>query len=191
MAHSEAIRIWTYFEATPEARTVTNERTISTTDSAFLGALEKWLSSRQEILVLIRYSRAAGRKEFEFFFSYEALAGRLSQLPPSTSVVAFREPQLPLRGVVDPSFISTCLNALPENAEFLVLETRGGDAHWVAEETREESRNELQNLTGCPVSVGPYPTWLLDSAELTSAIVPGEDGVATRGIYGVATRGIY
>jgi hypothetical protein len=101
---------------------------MSTADSAFLGVLENWLRSRSEILVLIRYSWAAGSKEFEFFFSYESLTARLSQLPPSTSVIAFREPQLPLRGVVDADFISTCLNALPENSEFLVLETRRRDA---------------------------------------------------------------
>jgi hypothetical protein len=141
---------------------------MSATDSALLGVLENWLRSRPEILVLIQYSRAAGGKEFEFFFSYESLAGRLSQLPPSTSVIAFRDAQLPLRGVVDADFISTCLNALPENSEFLVLETRGRDAHWVAGETHAELRNELRELTGRPVAVGPYPPWLADARFGTS-----------------------
>jgi hypothetical protein len=156
---------------------------MSTTDSAFLGALENWLRSRPEILVLIRYSWAAGSKEFEFFFSYKSLAGRLSQLPPSTSVIAFRQPRLPLRGVVDADFISTCLNALTENSEFLVLETRERDAHWVAGETHAELRNELEKLTGRPVAVGPYPPWLVDTTEVISAIVPDEDGVVTCGVY--------
>jgi hypothetical protein len=156
---------------------------IAATDSAFLGVLETWLRSRPEILVLVRYSRAAGRKEFEFFFSYESLSGRLSQLPPSTSVIAFSEPQLPLRGVVDTEFISTCLNALPENSEFLVLETRGRGAHWGAGETHAELRNELHKLIGCPVAVGPYPPWLVDNTEVISAVVPDEDGLVTPGIY--------
>src|SRR5712675_3430035 len=116
-------RISKYFRSVI-LRSPSCHKMISATDSAFLGVLENWFRSRPEILVLIRYSRAAGRKEFEFFFSYESLVGRLSQLPPSTSVIAFHEPQLPLRGVVDADFISTCLNALPENSEFLVLETR-------------------------------------------------------------------
>jgi hypothetical protein len=156
---------------------------MSATDSAFLGVLENWLRPRPEILVLIQYSRAAGKKKFEFFFSYESLAGRLNQLPPSTSVTAFRYAQLLLRGVVDADFISTCLNALPENSKFLVLETRGRDAHWVAGETHAELRNELQQLTGRPVAVGPYPPWLADTTDVISAVVPDEDGVVTRGIY--------
>jgi len=156
---------------------------MSTSDSAFLGMLENWLGSRPEILVLIRDSRAAGRKEFEFFFSYESVAGRFSQLPPGTSVMAFREPQLPLRGVVDADFISTCLHALPENSEFLVLESRGRAAHWVAGETHAELRNALHELTGHPVAVGPYPPWLVDTAEVISAVAPDEAGGITRGIY--------
>jgi hypothetical protein len=159
------------------------DRMTSTTDSAFLGVLEAWLRSRPEILVLIRHSRAAGRKEFEFFFSYESLAGRLRQLPPSTSVIAFRERQLPLRGVVDADFISTCLNVLPENSEFLILETRGRDAHWAAGETHAELRNELQDLTGRSVSVGRYPPWLADTTDVIAAVVPDREGVVTRGIY--------
>jgi len=156
---------------------------MSTTDPAFLGVLENWLRSRSEILVLIRHSRAAGWKEFEFFFSYESLAGRLSQLPPSTSVIAFREPQLPLRGVVDADFISTCLNALPEDSEFLVLETCGRDAHWIAGETHAELRNELQELTGRSVAVGTYPPWQADTTDVIAAVVPDGKGVVTRGIY--------
>jgi hypothetical protein len=166
----------------PAARPGANDRMMSATDSAFLGVLENWLRSRPEILVLIQYSRAAGKKEFEFFFSYESLAGRLNQLPPSTAVVAFRDAQLPLRGVVDEDFISTCLNALPENSEFLVLERRGRD-DWVAGETHAELRNELQELTGRLVSVGPYPPWLADTTDVISAVVPDEDGVVTRGVY--------
>ncbi|MGL9621434.1 hypothetical protein QRQ56_25795 [Bradyrhizobium sp. U531] len=156
---------------------------IATTDSAFLSALENWLRSRPEILVMIRYSGAAGRKEFEFFSSYESLARRLNQLPPSTSIIAFREPQLPLRGLADADFTSTCLSSLSDNSEFLVVETRGRDSCWAAGETHSELRNELQDLTGRPVAVGPYPPWLIDSDEVISAVVPDEDGVVKRGLY--------
>src|ERR1700743_3100376 len=81
----------------------------STIDSAFLDVVENWLRARAEILIMIRYSRSAGGKEFELFSSFESLAERLNQLPPNTSVIAFGEPQLPLRGVVNADFISTCL----------------------------------------------------------------------------------
>jgi hypothetical protein len=45
----------------------------STTDNKFLKTLEDWLRGQQEIMILIRYSRAAGSKSFEFFTSFAAL----------------------------------------------------------------------------------------------------------------------
>jgi hypothetical protein len=88
-----------------------------------------------------------------------------------------------LHGRIRPSRRSGRINALPEDSEFLVLETRGRDAHWVAGETHAEPPNELQELTGRPVAVGPYPPWLADTTDVISAVVPDEDGVVTRGIY--------
>jgi hypothetical protein len=161
-------------------------RIMSATYSALLGVLEEWLRSRAEILVLIRYSRAAGSKDFELFSSYDSLAARLARLPPSTSVIAFRERQLPVRGVVDADFISACLDALPENSEYLVLETgeRGRwGYHHVAGETHAELRNDLQELTGHQVAVGLYPPWDVDTAEVISAVVPDADGAVTYGVY--------
>jgi hypothetical protein len=38
----------------------------SATGEEFLKTLENWLDSQTEVLVLIRYSRAAGDKSFEF-----------------------------------------------------------------------------------------------------------------------------
>jgi hypothetical protein len=40
----------------------------STTDKKFLNSLEDWLRSQSEIMILIRDSRAAGSKSFEFFY---------------------------------------------------------------------------------------------------------------------------
>ncbi|MBK3660502.1 hypothetical protein JJE66_04455 [Bradyrhizobium diazoefficiens] len=156
---------------------------LATTDLAFLSTLENWLRSRPEILVMIRYSAAAGRKEFEFFSSYESLARLLNQLPPITSIIAFREPQLPLRGLADAHFIATCLSSLSDNSEFLVVETQGRDRYWAAGETHTELRDELQELMGRPVAVGPYPPWLVDNDEVISAVVPDDDGVVERGVY--------
>jgi hypothetical protein len=73
-------------------------RYASAIDPKFVDMLESWLRGLPEIFVLIRYSAAAGNKDFEFFSSFETLSKRLRQLPPSTSIIAFRQPQLPLRG---------------------------------------------------------------------------------------------
>ena len=84
----------------PKLSTVKRPRLLSTTDTKFLRTVEDWLHSQSEILVLIRYSRAAGSKSFEFFRSFERLRERLKELTPETSVTVFRKRQLPLRGIV-------------------------------------------------------------------------------------------
>lgn len=47
----------------PIAAQLRPERARSATDSNFLDTLESWLRARPEILVMIRYSRAAGSKD--------------------------------------------------------------------------------------------------------------------------------
>jgi hypothetical protein len=169
--------------------TVTPMRHASATDPKFLGTLESWLHSLPEILVLIRYSAAAGAKDFEIFSSLEALSNRIGPLPPRTSIVAFRQPQLPLRGVVDEGFVASCLSRVPDGSEFLVLETARrahGEkswSHWIAGETHAELREVLEASRGVTVAVGPYPSWLADSDDVISAVVPDENGLVRGGIY--------
>lgn len=67
----------------------------STADKKFLKVLEDWLRDQSEIMILVRYSRAAGGKSFEFFSSFAALRKRLVLLKAETNVIAFRKPQLP------------------------------------------------------------------------------------------------
>jgi hypothetical protein len=161
----------------------------SATDPSFLGTLENWLRDLPEILVLIRYSHAAGNKDFEFFSSFGTLSNRIRQLPPRTSVVAFRQPQLPLRGVVDECFIASCLSRIPDGSEFLVLETTRrayGEMSWFhneAGESHAELREALEESRGTPVAVGPYPPRLEDSDDVASAIVPDESGIVRIGVY--------
>jgi len=162
----------------------------STTDKEFLRTVNEWLFSRPEVLMLVRYSRAAGDKSFEFFTSFERLRGRLEELTPETSVTVFRERQLPLRGCVDDEFIGKCLNSVQAGLEFLVVETAprtAGNESWFhheAGESHEELREVLDGLRGQPVAVGEYPPWLERSLNVISAYVPEEDGsVSARWIY--------
>jgi hypothetical protein len=160
-----------------------------TTDPKFLGMLESWLQSQPEILVLIRYSHAAGSRDFEFFSSFRALADRIRELPPLTSVIAFRQPQLPLRGVVDDEFISRCLSSIPDGFEYLVVEAvrrvygRGSWFHHDAGVSHAQLRGDLENRRGASVAAGLYPAWLEDTDDVISAVVPHEHGVVRSGIY--------
>lgn len=161
----------------------------STTDKNFLKTLENWLAGQSEIMILVRNSRVAGNKSFEFFTSFAALRERLSRLKAETSVTVFRKPQLPLRGRVDDEFIGKCLGLIPAGSEFLVLETdpRMATQQWLLHHEAGESPDELQQvldgLRGRLVAVGEYPPWLKDSPDVISAYVPNQDGTVKAGVY--------
>ena len=160
-----------------------------TTDPIFLGTLESWLRSQREILVEVRYRRAAGSLDFELFCSFAALMTRMGELPAGACVFAFRKPQLPLRGVVDDAFIAKCLGEIPEGAEYLMAETvkrvhgRHAFFHYGSGESHAELRDDLEESRGTPVAAGLYPPVLEESPDVISAVVPDPDGVVRAGPY--------
>jgi len=161
----------------------------SSTDKKFLETLSAWFRCHGELLLLIRYSHAAGSKDFEFFSSMKILGERLLGLPPRTCVIVFRQPQLPIRGLVDESFITRCLNNIPEGEEFLVVDLdlriygRASWFHHGVGDSHEELREELEDLRGHTVAAGLYPPWLEDTDEVISAVVPDEHGSVSGGVY--------
>lgn len=161
----------------------------STNDPQFLRTLQSWFDTQAEILLMIRYSGAAGSRGFEFFRSFRDMAHRLHELPPRTSVIAFREPQLPLRGVVDDEFITECLSRIPDGSEYLVVETTRrvyGRASWFhhgSGDSHAELSEELDNSRGIPVAAGAYSPWIKDTEDVISAVVPDADGVPRSGVY--------
>lgn len=161
----------------------------STNDPRFRSTLEAWFRTRPEILVLFRYSQAAGSKDFEFYQSFRGLMDRVQTLPPDTCIIAFRQPQLPIRGVVDDGFIARCISSIPDGAEFLVVELirrARGQASWFhrGEDTSHtELLDILESSRGVPVAAGLYPTWFEDAEDVISAVVPDEHGVVTTGVY--------
>lgn len=166
-----------------------NTTLISAKDPAFLARLEAWLEETGEILLLIRYSRAAGSKDFELYSSFPALRVRIEELPQGTSVIAFKDAGLPQRGVVDERFIADCLNAIPDGSEYLVLQTQRtvyGKAWWYqfdAGESHEQLREALEESRGLAVAVGLYPPWLGHREDVLSAIAPDDDCIPRPGIY--------
>lgn len=156
----------------------------ASTDNTFLGTIEGWFLDRPEILVLVRYPYAAGNRSFEFFSSSEVLFKRLRELPARAGVTAFRQPQLPLRGVVDDAFIESCIRAIPDRSEFLLVETVQrvyGRASWFHDmegKSHGELREALEDSRGVAVAVGPDPPpWFNEGPDIITAYVPDEDGV--------------
>jgi len=160
-----------------------------TTDKTFLGTLEAWFRTQPEILVLIRVRCGAGSKDFELFCSFEALLSRIYELRAGTCVTVFKQPQLPIRGVVDEAFIDKCLSNIPEGAEYLMVETVktfAGKASWFhygSDVTLAGLRDDLQESRGRPVAVGIYPPVLEQNDDIIDAVVPDADGIVRAGPY--------
>jgi len=109
-------------------------------------------------------------------------------LKAETSVTAFREPQLPLRGDVDDEFIGKCLSFVSAGSEFLVLENdpRMATQQWLynqAGESPDDLRQVLEALRGRLVAVGAYRQWRKNSPDVISAYVPEQDGSVKAGVY--------
>lgn len=156
-------------------------------DQQFLGPIQHLLLQGRELLVLIEYSRAAGKKSFEFTTSCEDFKRRLKRLPSAARVTVFMQPQLPIRGSVDDNFIETCLRMIPDQTEFLVLETIPRIAgthswfHYEAGISHEELIETLSNSRGLPVAVGKYP--YANSDEVFSLTAYAKDGETGAGVY--------
>lgn len=159
------------------------------TDTRFLATVKSWLHSKPELLVLIRYWHVASSKDFEFFSSFEMFSERLRKLPHLACVIVFRQPQLPIRGIIDDAFIARCLQSILDGSEYLVTETVQrviGHVSWFhhAEgESHAELREDLEDCRGALVAVGLDPPWLHDTEDVISAVVPDEHGVVRPGGY--------
>ena len=163
-------------------------------NQAFLARVESWIKMRDEVLVMFRYRAAAGSKDFMFFSDMDAFRSRLKGLYSQTSIIVFRDPQLPLRGRVDEDLVMAALDLIPEGAEYLVLclekmvESSPPDHYreWFRHytgESQEELRDDLEGLSGKEVAVGPYPTWPADNESAIEAFVPTENGVVMPDFY--------
>jgi hypothetical protein len=161
----------------------------STKDPKFRAKLQRWLRRQGELFVMIRHPYAAGSKDFEFFTIYKELGARLRKLKPGTWLVVFKEPQLPVRGVVDEALINACVEHLDDGAEFLISERtkltygRSSWFNWSAGRSHAELRQALEKLHGQPVAVGRYPAWMKECDGVVSAIVPDETGAVRLAVY--------
>jgi hypothetical protein len=165
-----------------------------TKDQAFLAKVRDLLSSRGEVLVLFRYARAAGRKDFALINDLGFFSSRLDALPIDTNVLVYGDPQLPLRGQVDSAFIQRAIESIPEGSEYLIVCTERTihdyrpHQYWEsfedsAGETHAELVEALNEYRGRPVAVGLWPPWPDESNNTIEAYVPDESGMIRLGPY--------
>jgi hypothetical protein len=148
----------------------------------FLETVRGWIAASGEVFVFLRYLAAAGAKDYAFCRTFPEFEALVATVPVGTDVEVFRDRQLPLRGTVTETFVSSALDAIPDGMEFLVisLETRAGSrisSGSAAGDSQEHLRETLSDFSGTAVALGVYPPfWEPDGDTLISAAKGGVDG---------------
>ena len=161
----------------------------ATTDPTYLQTIESWCRSQPEVLAEVRIRGGAGSKEFRLFSSYNSLPELIQLSPAGACISVFREPKLPLRGVVDECFIVECLKTIPDGTEYLMFETvptvagKGTWYHYDSGASHPGLREDLEQSLGLPVAVGFYPSPFAGPSEVVDGIVADADGVVRAGPY--------
>ena len=159
----------------------------SVEDSEFMHLFREWLKASGEGFVVVRYSHSAGARDYFLIDSFARFEDVISRLPAMADVIAFRQRQLPIRGIAGERLLEQAMAEIPEGGEFLFLNLEpsslqtlyasGGESH-------AELAATLKEFAGKYVAVGRYPRWYEDDNEdMQSGVVPSADGTVKRGVY--------
>jgi hypothetical protein len=150
--------------------------------TAFLERVAEWIQRSGEVLVILRYLRAAGAKDFALCRTRGDFEALVESLPTGTDIEVFRDPQIQLRGVVDQSFTASAVKAISDGQEYLVITmgvrpgskiSRFGDIGL----SHAELLESLEGLSGTDVALGVCPAYCVPDHEgLVSAAKGGIDG---------------
>lgn len=148
----------------------------------FIARVSDWIEATGEVLVILRYLRAAGRRDYLFCRSADDFRLLSDSLPVGTETIVFQHPQLPFRGVCSESFIEHCLTQIPDGTEYMIallgdsLPPEGSvsgfhdDSHGALREDLEVFHGQAVAVGRCPNFIGP------DSDTMISASKGGIDG---------------
>ena len=162
----------------------------STANPEFKHAVTSILEVVGEIAVLLRFHAAAGGRSYEFYEAVDSFLERVEELPPQTSVLIFRRPQFPVRGIANDELIQQAKDAIPDGTDWVVVRTSPitmGSQSWyhVSEDcSHKQLEYELRDdfCWGYPVAVGAEPNFH-DATVVVSTEKPFEDGRIELGIY--------
>lgn len=149
---------------------------------AYLAKVDAWIAASGEVLVIMRYLRAAGSKDYALVSTSQDFRVLTDACGDGTDIIVFRDPQLPLRGKVDAEFIGHAKALVPDGHEYLYMRTTPeeegdprcwgemGDAHGCLAE-------DLGGNVGVYVAFGPCPNFSQpDNDVIISASKGGIDG---------------
>jgi hypothetical protein len=166
---------------------------IATTDPRLKEFVRTALDHVNDLVVLHRFDRAAGRREWYLMSRIDQFETILSYGVGRDAFTFFLRPHLPIRGILGEALADQFKSALadvPENRSELII------CRMVAEQPRLEScegfsRHEAADVSnwihehaGDSVIGGQHPPLLSnDPDELITAVVPDENGRVQLGVY--------
>ena len=148
----------------------------------YIETVTKWIQSSGDVFIVMRYLRAAGAKDYAFARTADDFRQLLDVLPVGTDVIVFRDPQLPLRGVVDDDFLVAAQSLIPDGDAYLFVRMdplSTGDIRAFGEMggSHAELNDDLQYHPGKEVAIGPCPRFIeADHEAMISASIGGIDG---------------
>src|SRR5690606_34701033 len=87
----------------------------------FLETVNSWIEASGEVLVILRYLRAAGARDFGLIDSADRFLRLVEVCPRGTDIIVCRDAPLPLRGRVDDDFIARAKDFIPAGGEYLFV----------------------------------------------------------------------
>lgn len=147
----------------------------------FLDTVRAWIAENGEVLVVLRYLHGAGSKDYALIGSSTTFDLLVERCPLGTDIIVFKEPQLPVRGIVDDALASRLRGVLKDDDEYLIIdmtEVRADDPRRTAHSDLMEClASDLEYLHGRDVAGGVSPPfWEADSPVMISASKGGIDG---------------
>ncbi len=147
----------------------------------FLDTVHAWIAESGEVLIVLRYLHGAGSRDYALIDASTTFDLLVERCPLGTDIIVFKEPQLPVRGIVDDALASRLRSVLKDDDEYLIIdmtEVRTGDprrrGHF---DSMEGLASDLEYLHGRDVAGGVCPPfWEADSPVMISASKGGIDG---------------
>lgn len=148
----------------------------------YRNTVSAWLRNAGELLVVLRYLRAAGAKDYALIRSDSEFDRLIHVCPVGTDIIVFRDPQLPVRGTVDAAFIDNAAAQIKEWGEYLFVVQKTNpidDPRLIGEmgDTTSSLNEDLREHMGENVAIGACPNFIAeDNESMISRSKGGIDG---------------
>jgi hypothetical protein len=134
---------------------------ISIYDKSVIATIQEWIRATSEVFVELYYPHSSGSGTYYFVSSFSQFSEMTEEARSGAIFLVLRQPQFPIRGAVNDSFIEKTLEAIPDGERYAIVEaafypkatSSQRDGH-----THAELKKDLEDCRGMAVCVGKEPS---------------------------------